>query len=246
MRSSVPALRRDRESGISTRVRLRLIAALILLGPQVAAFSQAAQKICPELSLRVVYEAPEDADIVCTAGKEATAFMERHGFAIGLPIAVRVVRDLPSKPHLPELGQFDAKTMEVRVLAWEYCVKIVGDRPPFGVPFNIDLHRSVVVHEIAHAIAQHNFQVEKPSIEAQEYIAYTVQLATMAVPLRDRILHRYAVPGFLADSEITSLYLALDPASFGVKAYRHFLGTNGGAPFFRRLLTGDFQPPEWF
>ncbi len=200
---------------------------------------------CGQEYIHVMYEDAADAAITCNAADVAISFMKAHGFETALPISIRVVREINGKRKILEYGHFDPVISEIKILSIESCKQAMTLNPPFGIPISSDLHRSFIIHEVAHAIAQHNFTMENPSVEAQEYIAYTVQLATMDRLTRKQIMDRYKIQGFEDESEITALYLAMDPASFGVKSYRHFLLQENGNDFFQRLLKGNFQPPTF-
>jgi hypothetical protein len=112
-----------------------------------------------------------------------------------------------------------------------------------------DLYKSLVVHEIAHAYVDRTFRFDVPSVLVHEYIAYTVQLATMPEPLRERVLASIPLPAFQGASEITLTYYALDPNAFGVKCYLHYRDPRNGDAFLERLLSGQVRlgrrPGQW-
>lgn len=188
---------------------------------------------CPEAPVRVSYERETDAHTVCEAAHLAVAVMTEHGFLVAQPLAIDVVHNLPDKPHL--LGTFNPKLEKIEILSYEDCAKRALTKPPFRVPMDLSMHRSFVVHEIAHTIAQQNFAISDPSVAAQEYIAYSVQLATMAPTLRETILARDQLDPFEDEFEITTVYLAFDPSSFAVKVYRHLTEVADAPSFYQQL-----------
>lgn len=198
---------------------------------------------CAEADATVVARRAADAAVACVAAEQAVRFMSAHGFTTDFHIEICVVEDsseLDDGP--PAFGCFDARSARVKVLSLTGCQALLGGKPMFRLPLNDELYRSVIVHEVAHAIAARNFPIRHPSHVAHEYIAYTVQLATMSEALRRRILERIDNEAFGADGEISELFLALGPEIFAVKAYRHFLRPGHGAAFYRRVLSGDFRP----
>lgn len=100
------------------------------------------------------------------------------------------------------------------------------------------MYRSLVIHEVAHAVASCNFSIADPTVHAQEYIAYVAMFATMDAVFRTRILAANPVPGFENESEINELTYAMDPTRFGVQAYRHYLEEAHGDAFLRKTLNG--------
>jgi hypothetical protein len=86
--------------------------------------------------------------------------------------------------------------------------------------------------------------VPKPSLEAHEYIAYVVQLATLPDVLQQQLLASFSNPAFYHEREINGIFLQLDPEVFAVKAYRHFVTQSDPQTFFQRLLNsrlGSFR-----
>lgn len=176
---------------------------------------------------------------VCDAVADAVSFMTANGFEFKAPFTVAVVDRITHSQLVTTLGAFNAKTREVEILGYEAATGFLPDHPPFGIPMNPELYRSFVVHEAAHAVAHPNF-VRRPNLAAMEYIAYTVQLATMTEPLRERVLDSVQTEAFDQPQEIGDQLLMFDPARFAVKSYLHFIRPGNGAEFYQRLLTGKF------
>jgi hypothetical protein len=107
-----------------------------------------------------------------------------------------------------------------------------------ALPIDRALHRSLVVHEVAHHIAAANFKVAKPTVVAHEYIASITMFATMAPEQRTRILEHVPGYGFDAEQKINLMIRMLDPLYFGAEAYRHFMKPGNGQSFLERVLSG--------
>jgi hypothetical protein len=197
---------------------------------------------CPDLNVVVSHsENRDDADTVCLASLQTVSFMTSHGFDTSTPISISIEETFVVHPSAQVIGQYDSRTMEVSVSSFARCCELAKKRPIFRLKkMSRELYKSFIVHEVAHAIAQSNFTIEHPSKVAQEYIAYTIQLATMEPALRNHILSAFDNAAFAADKEISELFLALAPETFAVKAYKHFQAPEHGTAFLRRLLTGDF------
>ena len=84
-----------------------------------------------------------------------------------------------------------------------------------------------------------HFAMARPSIQAQEYLAYVVTFATMPPELRDQVLVALPGDGFADETRITELYYFFHPMSFGAQAYRHFLRPGNGVAFFLEVLAGN-------
>ncbi len=205
----------------------------------------ASEQGCPGLP-QVTVEAADSQgrSSACQAARDAIRFLSSHGLRIKNPILIQLV-DSPSQHHMqPVFGQFHAGKGVIEVMSLQASRKVAEQSLFFGLEVDAALHRSFIAHEVAHAVANQNFRISQPSAVAHEYIAYTVQLATMDVSLRNRILDDFDLEGFEHVSEINDIYLGLNPQYFAIKAYRHFLNEPDGGAFYRRILAG-FLTPGW-
>lgn len=207
-----------------------------LLPPAIASAEPLA---CPTAGVTVSHADPAEGAALCAAVADAVAFLTANGLEFRAPFQVRVV-DQITHSHLPTtLGTFNATAREVEILSYGAAVALIPDRPPFGIPMAPELYRSFVVHEAAHAVTHPNFSA-RPTLGAMEYIAYTVQIATMPEPLRQRVLASVETNAFDKPGEIGDQLLMFDPARFAVKSYLHFIRPENGAAFYRRLLSGNY------
>ena len=109
----------------------------------------------------------------------------------------------------------------------------------FGLECDLTLFRSIVAHEIAHAVANQNFSMDAPEWIAQEYIAYVTQLATLPDGVRAAILENYQNPGYESAGAMKPVHLLLGPEIFAVKAFRHFIQLEQPTEFLHQLLAGE-------
>jgi hypothetical protein len=215
-------------------------AILLLLGALLPpAVSSAEPTACPTAGVTVHHNNPVEGARVCEAVAETVAFMTAHGFEFTAPFSIAVVERVTQSQILTTLGAFNARSRAIEILSYEAAIRFLPDNPPFGIPMNPELYRSFVVHEAAHAVAYPNF-VRRPNLAAMEYIAYTVQIATMPDPLRRQVLAGVQTEGFDEPKEIGDQLVLFDPARFAVKSYLHFIRPGNGAAFYRALLTGKF------
>jgi hypothetical protein len=214
-------------------------ASFLLLGLLVSPLLRAEMTRCPTAEVTVRHTGAAEAAKVCEAVADAVGFMTAHGFELKAPFTIAVVDQITQSPMPSSLGAFNAATREIEILGYDAATRFFPDRPPFGIPMNPEIYRSFVVHEVAHAVAHPNF-VRRPNLAAMEYIAYTVQIATMPEPLRRRVLASVETEAFEQPREIGDQLVMFDPARFAVKSYLHFIRPENGAAFYQRLLTGKF------
>lgn len=174
--------------------------------------------------------------VVCEGVSRAAEFLARLGADVAIPLQIVVGEGGEGDAMAEAIGTFDARAMSIRLIPLARAIEASRDNPPFGVPMDEELYRSFVAHEAAHAYAHHRFRTVRPTRIAHEYLAYVVQFATMAPPLRARILEAARLDGFGREEEVSPVYHALAPHSFGIKSYLHFLRDDAGEAFLRRVL----------
>ncbi|MCL4802013.1 MAG: hypothetical protein KJ025_20650 [Burkholderiales bacterium] len=227
----------------SQRTARRLAASLAGAALGIACPAQAVEQRCAGVD--VVVQAPlrADARTACEGARAAIEFLAGQGLRVPGPIAVHVVAELPETANSEAIGAYLHRERRAYILTYK---AFLAQTRMFELPGDRDLYRSLAAHEVAHVVAAANFAVAKPLIEAQEYVAYVAQLASMAPKLRSRVLAQYHGQGFATDLEMNTAIYLVDPDRFGVNAYRHFARPENGTAFLARVLAGRilaFQPP---
>ena len=239
--AATAARRQGRSSRAASWLRPVLSATLTGLLALSAGPSTAQTTHCAGGMTEVTAPSPVDALRVCEVVRATTDFMQTRGFDPPSRLRIDVVERLGPGSQAPALGHYDARAARIRILGQDHCSRLASGEAPFGLPMSTALYDSFMAHEVAHAVAQANFSMP-PSVEAHEYIAYTVQFSTMDSDLRRRVIERYPVEAFADESEISSIYLGLNPAAFAIKAYLHLRSAADPVAVYRRLLSGAFQP----
>jgi len=196
----------------------------------------AAQFACAE-NLRIHCDRQTDVtEAVCDGAKAATAFLRNAGFDTSRSVTIKIVEYLPVS--------VDPNAIACYVHS-ERCVYLLAPAtplPPTGVTtgaLRALRYRSRAAHEMAHAIAADNFRVQRPTIQAHEYIAYVTMFATMPEAARVRMLDGLPGEGFDNDQQISATLFLLAPNWFGAEAYRHYRSLDYGPAFLRRVLSGE-------
>ena len=200
---------------------------------------------CPAIVVDVGMGSLADRALVCDGAAKARAFFRSHGIHVRRQIRIRL-HDEGIGERARHIGLYDAQKDQVELLTFEHAKYQTSKDSLFGMQMDEPLYMSVVVHEIAHAIAGQNFEFRPASLVAQEYIAYAAQLSSMEPGMRSQILQQYDVPAFEDIDEMSSTYYALNPSGFGVKAFRHYQTLPGPGQFIQGLLSGAIRPEsEW-
>lgn len=177
-----------------------------------------------------------DARLACQGADDAIAFLRAQGLDVSHAVAVDLVHRMPEAADASSAGHYLESEGRALVMGFR---EFASFGTWFGLPIDQALYRSLVAHEVAHALAARNFCVDRPSIQAKEYIAYVTMLATMPTDLRERILANYPNHGYDDEVQMSSTIYMFDPMRFGVQAYRHFLRPGNGRDFLRAILRGD-------
>lgn len=190
---------------------------------------------CHTATVVVLSGDEEDAASACSGAHDATTFLASQGLSVEDSITVELVEALPDAASSSALGCYLDRERRAAVLTYAAARR---RESWFGLPIDRSLYQSLVAHEVAHAIAACNFKPAKPSIQAQEYVAYITMFATMAPDQREVVLARYPGDGYEDDAQMSSIVYLFDPLRFGAEAYRHFLKPTNGRDYLRRVLEG--------
>ena len=213
--------------------RLRwMLLGLLLVSTAVTAETQR----CPAGRVLVNAADLRDAEMVCQGASDAVRFLEGLGLDVGVEVVIHIVEQLPEAAGPNAAGCYVQTGGCVYALP---CKVFTRQNAAHGGPVGLLPYRSLITHEVAHAIADHNFTVSRPTIQAHEYIAAVTTFAAMPPALRTRILDALPGDGFDAEEQISATLFLLAPHWFGAQAYRHYNLPGNGPVFLRKVLTGD-------
>ena len=230
---------------------MRFILSLVFLVTVLVHPAAAVERRCAATNATVNADSAYDAELACAGAADAVAFLARQGFTVDTVMRIDVLDSVflhtSDSPSFRILGQFDAKQNRIKVTSIAGQREMAKEKPIFGVPYDVASFRSVVAHEVAHAIAEDNFRVEEPTRMAHEYIACIVQMAIMPPRLSQQIFESTPGEAFESELEINPLIYGLNPNLFAVKAYRHYLSPGVGMTFLQTLLRRDLMSifPRW-
>lgn len=189
-------------------------------------------------NLNVVVHSPDhrDALIVCEGARDAIEFLASQNLDVTNNISIEIVTSLPPVVSKSAAGCYLESERRVLILVYSEFRKY---KTWFGISINRLLYRSLISHEVAHMVADDNFKIPKPSIQAKEYIAYVTQLSTMAPALRKRVMSHFKCKAFAGDWQMFETIYMFDCMRFGVRAYLHFLKLTNGDEYLHAILNGE-------
>jgi hypothetical protein len=213
-----------------------MASALLAVAPQALPGRIVDELRCDGLNAIVRAADARDARTACEGAADAVRFLGGHGLKTSEPINVRVVDELPHTTRSQAQGCYLHRERTVYVRSFR-TFRRGGDI--LRLPADRVLYRSVITHEVGHAIAACNFSVARPTLQAQEYIAYVTMFSTMPEKHRKGVLQKIPGAGFGSEREINVMIYLMDSDFFGAQAYRHFLKPENGPAFLHQVMSGN-------
>lgn len=204
---------------------------------------------CPATPIDISPVSSQDQVLVCNAAEKARIFFQSHGIEIQRQVHIQLHQD-EIKNHAHHIGLYHANKNHIDMVTLDHATHHCSEKPPFNIQMNDALYVSFVVHEVAHAIADQNFNEKPSSLIVPEYLAYVTQFSTMDTHAQNQILQKYKVAPFSGIEDMSLTYYQLDPNAFGVKAFRHYQSLPDKSRFIQDLLSGAIKPNapqmEWW
>lgn len=141
-------------------------------------------------------------------------------------------------------GLFNMRTNEIQINSWK--TDYLNNSKAFKMPASLDLHRSIVSHEVGHALLY--AIAGKRGRGVNEYVAYVTQLYTMTYGSTSKILETFKdlephEPNMYGQPlGINSFSHAAAPHEFGIRSYLHF--QKYGPQIFNDIVNGKFDPDK--
>jgi hypothetical protein len=148
------------------------------------------------------------------------------------------MKELRHPTGLPALGFFDAKHEKVLIIHYDNVSSLVKGTPYAVLP-QPELYRSLIVHEVVHAVMHQNLRRKASNHAAYEYPAYALQIASFAATVRDKFLQTVGRSTPHTDFLFSDSVLLLDPFVFAARAYQHFSASAKGCDHLVALLEGE-------
>jgi len=220
-----------------TEISAVLVVTLMIcpFGSPMAAPVSGAMHVCAQSPISIKASEPVNLHDICESAENALAFFGRLDLGLTHPLVIEVVPNLPDWMRETAVGCYQEDEQTVFVLTFQEFKK---RKDWFGLPINRSMYRSVVTHEVAHAIARCNFTIPEPTVHAEEYAAYVAMFVMMDPAFRARALMEYPGARFDGELEINEITYFFDPMRFGIAAYRHYLEKDHGNVFLREILSG--------
>ena len=219
------------------RLVLGLIVPLVFFGMP----AQADIRECPGSATVIVYDDHRDYVMACSAAAKTIGFFREIGFMRETPMMISMKETIRLEHGLAgeAYGQCYPALGYIEVLSYDSHRRMKTEHQVFGVRLNAALHESIIVHEVAHALADIHFSVLDIPGAVHEYIAYVAQIATLPEVTRRNVLRRHSVRALNDERAINVMNYLEGPQAFGVRSYKHFIRQRDQNFYFLRLFAGD-------
>jgi hypothetical protein len=195
---------------------------------------------CPLGLVRVAAASVDEHEVICLGAGEALVRLGRCGILQRRPIEIEVSDVVRNPFGMPIFGRLDLSSEVVFVAKFVKLDSLIGDLP-YRKLSKTEFYRSLVVHEVVHALMHQNYRRQPMSRAAYEYPAYAIQLESIISRQGDGILPAGGVAGSESRVLFNDVILGFDPFYFATRAYEHFSSSVDGCATLQRLLAGEVE-----
>jgi hypothetical protein len=197
-------------------------------------------KGCPDAAFSVSAPSTELAQEVCQILTETAEMMSTCGLRQTHPICVEVVDGI-SHPIGECLAYWDCESDTITVADPSAFPKILTPENPYSrLPPSV-LLRTLLTHELAHALVYQSAGPHRIDIVDQEYVAAALELEYLADVWREVLLQAspMSLPPKVGLIDIWIYGLA--PRKFATNAWQHFRQDGNGCDLVMRIVEGQFS-----
>lgn len=199
---------------------------------------------CLEAPIDVTAITAEERLLACSAAYHTIQLLSRCNIPVHRTLNMEIL-DRVRHPVHKELvfGFFDPKRERVFITR-EAGISSLSWQTPYAEVPSRDLYRSLIVHELVHAIMHQNLKRPAQSHAAYEYPAYAIQLASMPAEVLQKLLRAVPNRAIRGETIFNDSILFFDPFFFAVNAYEHFHKAASACARLNALLDveGPFVP----
>ncbi len=198
----------------------------------------AAQKECTGAVVDVVASLSEEHNIACSAARDAFELLGRCEIFARKRVSVHILSMVDHPQSGQVFGFFDLFQQRAIVTRLSNIPLLVKDTPYALLPREV-FCRSLIVHEIVHAVMHQNLVRPTTTRSAHEYPAYALQIESLPAELRHQFLQSFDQQDIQSTALFSDPVLMFDPFFFAARAYHHFKASDDGCANLKALLQGD-------
>ena len=212
-----------------------LIGLLVLLLSPVGV--TAGSTTCPGQRVEVGSDDPQEVTEICSATAAGLSFLASLELRPHRTVYVDVADSFIEHADKLAYGIYTRQSDRVLVMSPSALSGHLPALRMFGLLIDGAMYKAIVAHEVSHAVAQQNSQVDVLSVVAQEYLAFSTLLAILPKIERLEVIGTAGVAAWEAGDDISELYLEFGPHRFAVKSYLHLHDHPNPVAFIQKVLT---------
>ncbi len=204
---------------------------------------------CAGLSVAVSGASLAEQQAICLGASKALRIFAQCGVSSRKHIRITVVRSFGSRfyghafdGHI--YAFFDNTGPAINILDSAALEAAIPTESYYSVLTSAELYESISAHEMAHALLWQNAKGHTLQTNAQEYLAFAVQIASMTPEARGRLLSKVPRGEVVDLSVFNAITLNMAREYFAALAYEHFRRPENHCRMLQSILLGQLQFPE--
>ncbi len=198
---------------------------------------------CRGVLVDVVAGSRREIQLVCATARRTVQLLARSGLRLDSALRVHLVDQIRTEENLRCFGRFHPDERKIEVLGLGPMQETRHACPRYAAISLQAAFRSVVAHELAHALVDQRRPTVPLQRTAQEYIAYVSEISVMPPVVRRAFVGAAPAAGISSLDYFSELFLAIDPAGFAVRAWRHFRASKDRHRMLADILSGVTKFP---
>jgi hypothetical protein len=194
-----------------------------------------AEMTCMPSGVHVEATRSEDADRVCEAVQVAQSVFDGCGLP-GVPSGLRI--NVVENLRHGCVALYHCGENWIETLAPDAMQKRRLPGSAFEWLDIEDYFRSVVVHELAHAVFDELPCPFEACVAAAEYISYALQVMSLTPKQQKTFEERAALDRKISRDELNAMYLFMAPSKFAQKAWTHVSQREDPCAFLGQVIDG--------
>jgi len=219
---------------------------LFVPAQQQVAHAEVKNHSCAGIELRIDGANEKEAELICRGTKGAIDFLRKCEMGFEGQLFFDVVSQDSEKCEANSYAAFDVRSRKIILANLETCSRMFN-HSRFSKSVNVeDYFSSIVAHEVTHPIIDPVLGDVPHRQLVHEYAAYTAQFSQLSPQILAEINAGSKTLRHVALSDLSAVIYHMAPETFGMMAFSHFLGPDGGCQTLASLLTGKRRLSQGF
>lgn len=199
---------------------------------------------CPNPAIRVDAPDGETADLVCESSEKALQNLAACHLPQRTPVLISVVDQVRHPLGNDCVAFADCTTQVIQVTAPDFIPRTVEDGDVFTRIPAREMFASLIAHELTHLLIHQSHPDDVNEMD-HEYMAYAMQIQSLAPQSRRIFLDQTAGTDPQDTSRINAFFMSANPSLFASHVWAHFSAPGNGCDHFKRILDGEASFQNW-